>query len=216
MLSFVEEIVLLQLDDTHDHQVDLLESAANVVLAGAALMDLALRNRIDADLRRLFVVDRTPIGDDILDDVLQQLAVIGGDLSAASAIEWVTQSADKYHKKALQRLVAKGILREEEGRFFWMFRAPRYPVVDDREQRVVKARLRELVLSDEIPDPNDVVLICLVDACHLLDLVLTSQEIDQYKPRVEQLCRLDLIGQAVTKAVAEIQMTIKHAVPPRY
>ena len=42
MLHFVEEIVLLQLDDTHGRFVDLPLSAGNVVLAGAALMELAL------------------------------------------------------------------------------------------------------------------------------------------------------------------------------
>jgi len=48
MLGFVEEIVLLQLDDRHGSFVDLPQSAADVVIAGAALMELALANRVDA------------------------------------------------------------------------------------------------------------------------------------------------------------------------
>ena len=49
MLSSVEEIVLLQLDDTGTRTQFPLE-AANVVLAGAVMMDLALQERIDTDL----------------------------------------------------------------------------------------------------------------------------------------------------------------------
>jgi Golgi phosphoprotein 3 len=211
MLGFVEEIVLLQLDDSQGKFVNLPLSAADVVLAGAALMELALNNRVDCDLERLILVDSKPTGDDILDDVLKQLAETSGELSAGAVLERISVNGEKYQEMALKRLLAKGVLREENGRFLWVFRTRRYPVVDDSEQREVRARLRQLVLTDEIPDPRDVVLICLIDACGLLGLVLSPDEIAQTKTRVEQLSRLDLIGQAVTKAVAEIRFIVRHA-----
>lgn len=215
MLGMVDEIVLLRLDDTHGTLVDLPLSAADVVLAGAALMDLALCNRIDTDLQHLIVVDQTATGDDILDEVLAALAA-AGELTSAAAIELVTRGARRYHEKALRHLLDKGILREQDGRFLWVFRTRRYPVVDDTEQREVRTRLRQVLLTDEIPDPRDVVLICLIDACNLLDLVLTPAEIASTKPRVEQLARLDLIGQAVTKAVGEIRFIVRHNAASAY
>ena len=211
MLGFVEEIVLLQLDDSQGSFVNLPMSAADVVLAGAALMELALANRIDSDLNQLILVDRTPTGDDILDDVLSQLGEAGGELNAAAVLERISGQGEKYQDIALKRLIAKGILREEQGRFLWVFHTRRYPVVDDREQREVRARLRQLVLSDEIPDPRDIVLICLIEACGLLGLVLSPDEIAKTQTRVDELGRLDLIGQAVTKAVGEIRFIVKHA-----
>jgi hypothetical protein len=216
MLGFAEEILLLQLDDTHGRFIDLPLSAADVVLAGAALMELALDNRVDSDLEHLILVDRTPTGDDILDDVLERLGQAGAGLSVAAALELITANAEKYQQSALKRLVAKGILREDDGRFLWVFHTRRYPVVDDREQREVKARLRQILLTDEIPEPRDVVLICLIDACGLLDLVLRPDEIARTKIRVEQLSRLDLIGQAVTKAVAEIRFIVRNATSTLY
>ena len=211
MLGFVEEIVLLQLDDSQGKFVNLPLSAADVVLAGAALMELALGNRVDTDLRRLILVDPSPTGDDILDDVLKCLAETGGELTADAVLDRLSVNGEKYQEMALRRLIAKGVLREENGRFLWVFRTRRYPVVDDSEQREVRARLRQLLLTDEIPDPRDVVLICLIDACGLLALVLSPDEIARTKTRVEQLSRLDLIGQAVTKAVAEIRFIVSHA-----
>jgi hypothetical protein len=216
MLGFVEEIVLLQLDDSQGKFIALPLSAGDVVLAGAALMELALNNRVDSDLKQLMLVDAKPTGDDILDDVLRQLAEIGGEFSAAAALEQISLNGEKYQEMALKRLIAKGILREEDGRFLWVFHTRRYPVVDDTEQREVRARLRQLVLTDEIPDPRDVVLICLIDASGMLGLVLSRDEIAQTKTRVEQLGRLDLIGQAVTKAVAEIRFIVKHATSALY
>jgi golgi phosphoprotein 3 len=211
MLGFVEEIVLLQLDDSQGKFVNLPLAAADVVLAGAALMELALDNRVDADLTHVIVVDPKPTGDDILDDVLRKLAEAEPELTAAAILERISRDAEQYAERALKRLVAKGILREEDGRFLWVFRTRRYPVIDDQEQREVKARLRQVLLTDEIPDPRDVVLICLIDACGLLGLVLSPDEIAQTTTRVEALSRLDLIGQAVTKAVAEIRFIVKHA-----
>jgi Golgi phosphoprotein 3 len=216
MLGFVEEIVLLQLDDRRGSFIDLPQSAADVVIAGAALMELALANRVDTDLERLIVVDAGPTGDDILDAVLARLTASSDELTSAGAVALVTLDARKFQEKALQRLVAKGVLRQTDGRWLWVFHTRRYPVLDDREQREVKTRLRQVLLTDEIPDPRDVVLICLIEACGLLGLVLTPDEIARTGPRVETLARLDLIGQAVTRAVAEIRFIVKHATAPIY
>jgi len=213
MLGFVEEIVLLQLDE-RGRLIELPLSAADVVLAGAALMELALRNKVDTDVNRFFVVDREPTGDEILDDALNTLVAAGSDATTSAAIERITLNARSYRDIALKRLVERGVLREEEGRFLWVFHTRRYPVIDDTEQREVRARLRQLILTDEIPDPRDVVLLCLIDACGLLGLVLSLNEIALRRQRIEQLTRLDLIGQAMTKAVGEIRFIIQYATAP--
>jgi hypothetical protein len=216
MLGFVEEIVLLQLDDAHGGLAELPVAAADIVLAGAAVMELALMKRVDSDQRFLFVVDPTPTGDSILDDVLTRLAAAGTEISVAAGVTLATENAETYRREALRRLIAHGILREENGRHFWVFHTRRYPVIDDREQREVRTRLRHLLLTDEIPDPRDVVLICLIEACDLVGLVLSPDETAQTKPRVAELSRLDLVGQAVVQAVGEIRFSIRHAATPIY
>lgn len=211
MLGFVEEIVLLLLDDSHGQIVDLPTSAAHVVIAGAALMELALRNRIDSDVKRLVVVDRAPTGDDILDDALVRLSELGGELTIPAALGGIAGHAENYREKSLNRLVEHRILRDDNGRFLWVSPTRQYPVIDNREQQEVRARLRQILLTDEIPDPRDIVLLCLVEASHLLGLVLSPEELAQTATRINQLTRLDLIGQAVHRAVADIRSTVKHA-----
>ena len=212
MLSSVEEIVLLQLAG-RDRPNEFSE-ASKIVLAGAVMMDLALRNRIDSDLNRLFVDDRQSTGDGILDHALSVLvetalssrispAIERLNLKTSDAIISVTVHAPRYRESALQRLIQKGIVREEANQS-----SCRYQVVDNSEERQAKARLRHLILTDEIPDPRDAVLLSLIDACGLLCLVLLRDEIASQRQRVEQLTRLDLLGQAMTKVINEIRSTL--------
>jgi Golgi phosphoprotein 3 len=207
MLGFVEEIVLLLLDDARGRLVDIPLSAFDVVIAGAALMDLAIRNRIDTDLERLVLVDATPTGDDILDDALAKIAG-SGEESVVGCLDRIAGAAADYRARALARLVAQRVLREENGRFLWVFHTRRYPVIDDREPREVRARLRRILLTDEIPEPRDIVLICLIEACRLIGFILTAEEATKIAPRLEQLGRMDLIGQAVARIVADIRFSI--------
>ncbi len=217
MLSFVEEIVLFLHDDASGDFAQLPQSVFGVVIAGAALMDLAIHNRIDTDLESLTVVDATPLGDDILDDVqatvvaAENKAVGNGPFDISSALYDAAIDAETYRARALGRLIQRGILREENGRHLWVFRSRRYPVIDNTEQMEVRARLRHILLSDEIPDPRDIVLICLVAACSLLRFALSADEIDNTAERVEQLRKMDLIGQAVTRSASETDAIIRFA-----
>jgi hypothetical protein len=211
MLSFAEEIVLLLLDEAAGDVVAVPEAVFGVVVVGAALMDLAIRNRIDTDLEQLMVTDRTPLGDDILDDVLRRLGQPVGDLKISQAIYDTVPYVEDYKGRALARLIAQGILREENGRHWWVFRTLRYPVIDNAEQQEVRTRLRQVLLTEEIPDPRDIVLICLIDACRLLGFVLSKAEIESAAPRVAQLRKMDLIGQAVAKSAFELQSVISYA-----
>lgn len=201
MLDFAEEIVLLQLDYAGGRSIELPSSSFEVVVAGATLMELALRNRMDADLDRFFLIDLTPTGDVILDDALQQLELAGAEFSAMTALQCTTDHADFYRRTALQGLIAKGIIREEGGR---------YSIIDEREQRELKARLRQELMSDEIPDPTNVMLLCLVEAAGLLGLVLTPDELAKSHDRVEQLNRIDIIAHAVAWAVADMRSIVRH------
>jgi Golgi phosphoprotein 3 len=215
MLSFVEEILLLLHDEASGDLVDLPHAVLTLVIGGAALMDLAIHNRIDTDLDHLMVVDRTPLGDDILDDALGRIAKVeatsGGQIDITEALYEAATYAETYRPLALKRLVARGILKEENGRHLWVFRARRYPLIDNTEQQEVRARLRHILLSDEIPDPRDIVLICLVDACALMRFVLNDEELTATVARVQQLRKMDLIGQAVTKSASETEAIIRFA-----
>ena len=204
-MRFVEEILLLLLRDEGGKFVAVPGIALDNALAGGVLMDLALENRIDTDPERLILVDPTPVGDSLLDPTLAAIA----DGEQRDALYWVGQTAlraAEIRRDALSRLVERGILEHDEGRFLWVFRSRRYPIIDGRAEREVKLRILGVLLSDDLPDPRDIVIIGLADACGLLPELLPKGEYDKARARIDRVRRLDLIGQATSRAIHDIGM----------
>ncbi|MDE0161159.1 MAG: GPP34 family phosphoprotein [Acidimicrobiaceae bacterium] len=205
MLRFAEEIVLLTLRDDDGKFEPVPVMSMQHALAAAVLMDLALENRIDTDPENLVLIDATPVGDSLLDPTLEKIAA-GEQHDARYWVEQTARDADQIRDEALARLVERGILEQHDERFLWVFRSRRYPVVDGTEEREVKLRILGVLLSDEIPDPRDIVIICLADACGILHLLLPKRELAGVRDRIEQVRKLDLIGQAMAEAIRDIEL----------
>ena len=212
MLTFAEEILLLLLDDESGELVPAPAWSRQCALAGAVLMDLALQDRIDTDLRKLVVVDPSPTGDDLLDPVL---ATIVEETGVHDARYWVGRMAeersDRIQDGALSRLVRRGILESEGGRLLWAFRARRYPTIDGKAEREVKLRIMQVLLGDELPGPRDVVIICLADACRIFARIMSAKEVERARGRIDVVRRMDLIGQAVSRAVRDLEASVAAA-----
>ena len=213
MLRFAEEIVLLLLNDDDGRFARVPNVSLDYALAGGVLMDLALENRIDTDLEKLVLIDATPTGDTLLDPTLAEIAE-GGENDARYWVERTAVRSDAMREEVLKRLVGQGILERREDRFLWVFKSRRYPMVDGEVQREVKLRIMGVLFSDEIPDPRDIVIICLADACGIFKSIFSSQELDAVAPRIEQVRRLDLIGQAMTQAIQDIELTLVSSLQP--
>ena len=212
-LRFAEEIILLLLDDADGTFARVPRASLDYALAGCVLMELALENRIDTDLERLVVLDPTPLGDSLLDPTLAEIAEHeGGD-----AGYWVQRTANRseeIREQALARLVERGILEQREEQFLWVFRSRRYPLIEGEVEREVKLRIMEVLFSDMIPDPRDVVIISLAHACGIFDRLLSRQEVENVSPRIEQVRRLDLISQAMSQVIVDLELSIASHVQP--
>ncbi len=166
-LTVLEEFLLLAHDDKTSQFYPLIRSAFDCAAAGAVLMDLTQRNRIDNDLRNLFIIDPTPVGDDLLDPVLQGIA-LAPVLEPKPITYWLRQIADEgeaLREKALRRLESRGILKREAKKILWVFTAERYPILHEKEVREVRQRLKGVLLKDDIPLPHDMMLTALAQAC---------------------------------------------------
>ncbi len=212
-LRFAEEIILLLLDDEDGTFARVPRASLDYALAGGVLMELAIENRIDTDLDRLVVLDATPLGDDLLDPTLAEIASDeGGD-----ARYWVQRTANRseeIREQVLARLVERGILERRDERFLWVFRSRRYPVIEGEAEREVKLRIMEVLFSDVIPDPRDVVIISLAHACGIFDRLLSRQEVQSASARIEQVRKLDLISQAMSQVIVDLELSIASYVQP--
>ena len=95
-----------------------------------------------------------------------------------------------------------------------MFKSRRYPAVDGKADREVKLRIMAVLFSDEIPDPRDIVIVCLAEACGIFQALLSSRELALASARIEQVRKLDLIGQAISQAVWDIETSLAMAMHP--
>lgn len=213
MLRFAEEIILLLLNDGDGRFARVPKWSLDYALAGGVLMDLALENRIDTDIESLILIDDSPTQDSLLDPTLADIAA-GKSRTISYWLEHVADRADGIRDEALGRLINAGILEVEDDRFMWVFRSRRYPSTDGTAEREVKLRIMAVLFSDEIPTPHDVVIICLADACGIFKGLLSRRELDNVAPRIEQVRRLDLIGQALSKGIHDIEMSIAASVQP--
>lgn len=213
MLRFAEEIILLLLRDHDGRFVRVPNWSLEYALAGGVLMDLAMEDRIDTDVENLVLIDPTPVGDSLLDPTLAEIVAEEGH-PTRYWVERAVERAETIHEAALSRLVERGILEREEKRVLWAFRSRRYPMVDGRAEREVKLRIMEVLFGDELPDPRDVMLICLVDACGIFNHLLSREELSKAADRIAQVRKMDLIGQATTQAIRDIELSIAVSVQP--
>ncbi len=214
MLRFAEEIMLLLLDDEDGSFVRVPDRLVRYALGGGVLMELALEDRIDTDLDKLILVDSTPLQDSLLDPMLNEIAVATETHDTRYWLECAAERAGDIREGALRRLVQKGILAREDERFLWVFRSRRYPAIDGKAELEVKLRIMEVLFSEKIPDPRDVVIICLADACGIFEKLLANRELARATGRIEQVRKLDLIGQEVIKAIWDIEASLALAVQP--
>ena len=157
----------------------------------------------------MWVNDRTPTGNPILDPTLAKIAAQEQPTNTRIWIrELSVEDAPAIREEALQSLVARGIVVQREARVMWAFRARRYPTIDGSAEQEVKLRIGDVLLSDDIPDPRDVALIGLVDACDILREVFPDRDVEQCRPRIDQLRKMDLIGRELAQAIADIERTV--------
>lgn len=215
MLTLAEEVFLLVLDDENGQIPDHYTYELHCALIGAALIDLAFANRIDADLSSLFVVDEKPTGDVILDRTLGELIEVGKDRTPLAIHGTAPRTPARWIKRlvrlgpdlqamTLHRLIEGGILKSEEKKLLWMIAARRYPVVHNAPHRDVRLRMVDTVLGSDLPQPRDAALVALIDACRLWDTVMPKADVARSRVRIDQLRNLDLIGRGVIEAVSQI------------
>ena len=212
MLTFVEEIVLLALDDKKGKFVDLPPLALDQALAGAALLELAFQNRIDTDLTHLTLVSDKATGDRMLDPILKEIVAAKDKKDAKYWVGVISADGEKIRDAALAKLVEKGVLKKEEKKFLWVIPGRRYPMIQEQEEQEVRARIRQVVVDGTVPSPRDVVIISLASACQLLRTVFSDAHLLKYSPRIAEVAKMDLIGRAVSKSVAEVQEAVMRAV----
>ena len=211
MLTMLEEIVLLAVDEQTGHLRSTRQFGTAYALVGAVFFDLALLRKIDTDTEAIRIIDTSPTGNATLDRILAGMAARPQLTTVREWIEEIFHGRQDLEGEALASLIRQGILRHEKSKLLWIIDVERFPVADSQRQRLVTLRLRDAVLSDGIPDTRDIMLVSLAEPCGLLGYALTEAQIAARRQRIETLSNLETISRKVTAAIAGLDATMRRA-----
>ncbi|MDO8289518.1 MAG: MFS transporter [Parvibaculum sp.] len=210
-LGLVEEFLLLTLEDEGGEFDSIPDTQLNCGLAGAVLMDLALKGRIDSDLHQLWVSDAAPTGAKVPDAVLAEIVKEPVPLDARGWISRFAKDASFIRDGALASLINQGVLRQEDRTYMWVMKGRRYPTSGGTERQEAKRRILTLLFNDELPDPADICLVALADACGVFERILSPSSLREVRPRIAQLVRMDLIGGIIAQTAQTMNVELKQA-----
>ena len=205
-LGLPEELILMLLNEEtgYFHQVHGWE--LNCAVVGAVLAELSLLERIDTDMDSLLLVNPTQTGNPILDPILKQVADEPVQHNAQYWIERLAVQAESIIDLTLDRLVEQGILKHHNGEF-WTLASAKWQAAaaggspEDTAGEFIKTRISKFIYASVIPDPRDIIIICLVNTCDVLRFIFELDEAAE--ERIKFICKMDLIGRSIASAVEQ-------------
>jgi Golgi phosphoprotein 3 len=212
MLTMLEEVVLLAVDEKTGGLRSTREFGTAYALVGAVFFDLALARKIDTDTEAIHIIDTTPTGNATLDRVLAEMARKPQLLTVRDWIEEIFLRRDDLEGQALGSLINQGVLRHEKSKMLWIIDVERFPMVNDKPHQHVKLRLAQAILTDAIPDTRDIMLVSIAEPCGLLGYVLSDTQIKSREERIQTLCNLETISRKVTAAIAGLDATLHQGI----
>ena len=213
-MLIAEDVVLLLTDDTTGRPV-VDSTRRDLVLAGAVVLELAERGRVrltepDEEIKtgRLVVADTSPTGDDVLDTALGNLAARKPD-KPKNVLPAVAKGL---HRRLLERLAERGILRVEEDRALGIFPRTSWPAVDSAHEDELRQGVHDVLVVGRAPTAREANLISLLQSVNQVPKVLPGAQIGRAELRrragaVEGSFASAAVRKAVDEAIAVMTAT---------
>ncbi len=211
-VTVAEELLLLSMDEEYGEAITIPARNLGYALAGAVLMELSLKERIDTDSNTLIVTNPEPVGDDLLDPVLADIVETSGE--PRNPEFWVRRVAGRsedLRRQTLGRLAEQGVVEADDSGLFSLSRNARharYRSAPQSEHKAtgIRSRISQVIFSDEIPDIRSIVIIGLAHACDMFKHILSETEAEAASERIELVSRLELLNRQVVDAIQNLTL----------
>lgn len=207
-MMLAEQLLLVAWDPEKGRPALGKKDALKTGLCGALVSELTLREAVAVQDGRAVVVDASPLGDDLLDEVLRVLAEDGTrGRSLKRQLKAVRRAVGDVVGRIARRLVDAHVLRQTDSRVAGIFPATRHPVValdvPGRVREDVRAWLGDA--SGATPDSRTACLVALLGACGLLGTVTDGlRERRHASARARAAMKDDPAARAVKAIVDEV------------
>jgi hypothetical protein len=207
-LNIPEEVYLLSIDENGNQHSNFKSENFDLILSSALLMELALQHSVDSD--QTYIIPDKPVNfsDRLLNTVQDEIIEFGNPRRIESWISHLSIHGQYYRDEIITSLVKKEVLRIENEQLFWFFSKRKYPRIGDKELEEVQLRIRHLIFGNDLPNERDIVIVSLLANSNLLETVFTAEEVATYKGRIEQIAKMDFIGQTIAPVLKSYDMPI--------
>ncbi|MFT6971827.1 MAG: Golgi phosphoprotein 3 [Roseivirga sp.] len=206
-LNLIEEFLLIALDD--DKGKFVIDSTyLSHGLAGAILLEMALREKIDISGDTLKLVDDKYELEMVINKVIDQIKT-APQQKVKNWIELLAKQANELKKDTLLRLENKGILRKEEHKILWVIPNNKYPTSNITPENKVRQRLDDVIHNGAKSETQDIMLLSLIEVSDLTKEAFRNKE--DYaivKERIKAITQDIKISQVINKSIREIQAAI--------
>lgn len=205
-LSLPHQLMLLSLHPRKGHVVN---NQLDTTLAGALLVSLAHRGKIQVDgKKQVQVIDSRPTGVELLDAALSE---IDRDPKTRKVQSWLNRLPSKLkplkHRTA-DLLVHRGLLLREGRKVLWIFPGTWYPPADSSLRDELVRRVRATVTGDAPAEPDPAALALLLHAGDCLRRLLEKDERKGLGRRMKQLARSEELAGDVGETIQAMQAAI--------
>jgi hypothetical protein len=204
MVTLAEDLFLLACDDATGRR-RIPTTHLDLGLGGALLLDLVLRGRVALVHEHVVVVDRTPVGDALLDDALRAVA---GDPRPREPDHWVHHLAKGARAAVPGRLVTAGVLRVDEHKVLGLVVGHRTHLVDGRIEHDLRNRLGAAVVLGRPASRETAALASLVLAVGLEGRLFPRSDRRAIRYRIEELAAGEWVGATVRHAIDAINAAL--------
>jgi hypothetical protein len=167
-------------------------------LGGALLLELVRSGRVGLVGEQVIVLDRTPVGDPLLDHALAEL---GADARPRDPDHWVRHLARHARAAVERRLVACGLLRVDDHRVLGLFPVHHAHQTDSSVEHELVQRMNETVVFGRPADPETAALVSLAAAVGLERCLFPRSDRRAVLQRMAEIADGEWVGRAVHHAI---------------
>ncbi|MEU8181806.1 GPP34 family phosphoprotein [Micromonospora sp. NPDC049044] len=182
-VALAEELLLLAYDDTTG-KATMPRISLDLGMAAAVLVELALAGRIAYADGSLAMIDPTPTGEPVADEVLGRIAADTPHTPAS----WVQRLRHGLRDRILGDLCARGVVQDVDETELGFIHVHRYPVVDSSVEAETRQRLADALTGAAAPDERTAALATLVAVLRMESaLGVSGEEAATARRRLEEI-----------------------------
>ena len=206
-LNLMDELTLLALDDEKgSFLTDSISFAYGI--AGAVILELTLRDKIEVVKDNVIVKNNKSIGDELLDTYLDLIYQSKKEKTLEDWIQHIGEEEDRIKNKTIDKLVTGGILIKKEEKFLWLFSNDKYPAVNSLPETRLRNRLCKIIENNLEPKLNEAMLISLIDSCSLNEEVFGKDKAKLYKKKIKAIIENTQNTKEINKTVKKVHEMI--------